>query len=71
MKKEAAKDGHFENSRKGRPYKVRLPKFITDKENGLGSIIKRTTSSIGIRPCTGCEHRAAVLNNWFVFSGRR
>ena len=26
------------------PHRVRLPKFITDEEIGLGDVIKRTTS---------------------------
>ena len=71
MKKEGAKSYDENKSSKGEPYRVRLPGFITDKEIGLGDVIKRATSSIGIRPCGGCESRAAVLNHWFVFSGRR
>ena len=47
------------------------PGFILEQEIGLGDVVKRATSSIGIRPCGGCEGRAAVLNRWFVFSGRR
>jgi hypothetical protein len=53
------------------PYRVSLPGFILEQEIGLGDVVKRATSSIGIRPCGGCEGRAAVLNRWFVFSGRR
>ena len=52
------------------PYRMRLPGFITDEEIGLGDVIKRATSSIGIRPCGGCERRAAALNRWLVFSSR-
>ena len=52
------------------PYRVRLPGFITDEEVGLGEVIKRATASAGIRPCGGCDRRAAALNRWFVFSGR-
>ena len=33
-------------------------------------VIKRGTSSIGIRPCGGCQRRAAALNRWVVFTGR-
>jgi hypothetical protein len=50
------------------PYRVRLPGFITEKEVGLGDIIKHATSAVGIRPCAGCERRAAALNRWFVFT---
>ena len=52
------------------PRKVRLPGFISDEEIGLGDVIKRTTSYLGIRPCGGCEGRTARLNRMFVFAGR-
>jgi hypothetical protein len=54
-----------------KPRRVRLPGFVTDEDVGLGDAIKRTTSTVGIRPCGGCERRAAALNRWLVFSGRR
>jgi hypothetical protein len=53
------------------PYRVRLPGFITEEEVGLGDVIKRATSAAGLKPCSGCERRAAVLNRWLVFSGQR
>ena len=53
------------------PYKMRLPGFITDEDVGLGDVIKRATSAVGIRPCGSCEQRAAALNRWLAFSGRR
>ena len=56
-------------TRERRPYRVRLPGFVTEKEVGLGDVIKRATSAIGIRPCAGCERRAAALNRRFVFTG--
>jgi len=49
------------------PVHFRLPGFISDKETGLGDIIKRATKSIGITPCAACEERAKVLNQWVVF----
>jgi hypothetical protein len=52
------------------PYRVRLPGFITDEEIGLGDLIKRATSTIGVLPCDGCAKRAAMLNRWMIFSGR-
>lgn len=52
------------------PYRVRLPGFIDDQEVGLGDVVKRATYSLGIRPCGGCERRAAALNRWFVLTGR-
>ena len=37
------------------PHRVRLPGFISDEEIGLGDVIKRATSYVGIKPCGGCE----------------
>ena len=51
-------------------YRVRLPGFVTDEEIGLGDVIKRATSYIGITPCGGCERRASALDRWVVFTGR-
>jgi len=51
-------------------YHVRLPGFISDEGIGLGDVVKRVTSTFGIKPCGGCERRAAALNRWFAFTGR-
>ncbi|MEM2890127.1 MAG: hypothetical protein QW358_02125 [Candidatus Hadarchaeum sp.] len=56
---------------KPQPYRVRLPGFISNEDIGLGDVIKRVTYAVGIKPCSGCERRAAALNRWFVFTGRR
>lgn len=58
------------NTKQTEPHQVRLPGFIADEDIGLGDVIKRATSSAGIRPCSGCNQRATVLNRWLVFSGR-
>ena len=50
---------------------VRLPGFIADEDVGLGDVVKRMTYAVGIKPCGGCEQRAARLNRWLMFSGRR
>jgi hypothetical protein len=51
---------------------VRLPGFVGDEDIGLGDVVKRTTSYIGIQACGGCEQRRAALNRWMVFTrGRR
>jgi hypothetical protein len=63
-KKQTAKE-----RRERRPYRVRLPGFVTEKDVGLGDVIKRATNAIGFTPCTGCERRAAALNRLFVFTG--
>jgi hypothetical protein len=52
------------------PHRVRLPGFINDEEIGLGDAIKRATSYFGMQPCGSCEHRAAALNRWMVFTRR-
>lgn len=62
----AAKEG------RERPrHRVRLPGFINDSEIGLGDVIKRATYAIGIKPCSGCDRRAAALNRWMFFSRKR
>jgi hypothetical protein len=47
---------------------VRLPGFLVEDEVGLGDLIKRVTYVMGIKPCSGCEKRAAALNRWMTFS---
>jgi hypothetical protein len=56
------------NIAKDEPYRVRLPGFISDEAVGLGDVVKRVTYAAGIRPCGGCESRAAALNRWMVFT---
>ena len=53
------------------PYRVRLPGFIANEVIGLGDVVKRATSYVGIKPCGGCEARAALLNRLVVFGPRR
>jgi hypothetical protein len=50
------------------PRKVRLPGFITGDEVGLGDVVQRVTYAMGIKPCGGCERRAAAMNRWMVFT---
>lgn len=54
----------------GYTHRMRLPGFINEEEVGLGDVVKRTTSYFGIKPCGGCEQRAAALNRWLVFTRR-
>ncbi len=67
MTKESKKNGTPDQG-EYTPHRVRLPGFINDEEIGLGDVIKRTTSYFGIKPCGGCEQRAAALNRWMVFT---
>lgn len=48
------------------PYRLRLPGFIRDEEIRVRDVIKRATSAIGVRPCSGCEARAAALNHGWL-----
>ena len=50
------------------PHHIRLPGFIKDEEIGLGDVIKKVTYATGIKPCAGCEKRAAALNRWMRFT---
>lgn len=50
------------------PHQVRLPGFLIEEEIGLGDLIKKATYAMGIKPCGGCEKRAAALNRWMTFS---
>ena len=68
--KEIYEDGQT-GKHERQPYRVRLPGFISDEDVGLGDVIKRATSAVGIRPCGSCEQRAAALNRWLTFTGRR
>jgi hypothetical protein len=54
-----------------RPYRVNIPGFLHDGEVGLGDMVKKVTYALGIKPCGGCHRRAATLNSWMVFSGKR
>jgi hypothetical protein len=49
------------------PRSIRLPGFVSEEQVGLGDVIKRATSALGIRPCGGCERRAAQLNRRVIF----
>ena len=64
-KKEATKDRSQEPQHL--PHRVRLPGFLVEEEIGLGDVIKRVTYAMGIKPCGGCEKRAAALNRWVHF----
>lgn len=60
-----------EDNGERRPYRMRLPGFVSDETIGLGDVATRATKAFGVAPCGGCNERAAALNRWLVFSGRR
>jgi hypothetical protein len=47
---------------------VRLPGFLIEEKVGLGDLVKKATYAMGIKPCGGCETRAAALNRWMTFT---
>lgn len=59
-----------EKEEKKQPLKMRIPGFLREGEGeaGLGDLIKRMTTSVGIKPCGGCKKRAEALNNWITIS---
>src|SRR5262249_46936364 len=56
------------DEKEGQPFRLRLPGFITDDQIAPVDVIKRTTSYFGIKPCGGCDKRAAALNRWMTFT---
>jgi phospholipase C len=56
-------------SREPPRWRLRLPWLKTEREVGLGDMVRNFTSTIGIRPCPGCESRAAAMNRWMSFAG--
>jgi hypothetical protein len=49
-------------------HNIRLPGFLVENEIGLGQAIKKVSYAMGIKPCAGCEQRAAKLDSWVRFS---
>lgn len=66
--KQIQKEDYSDSNNPLQPYRMRLPGFLIDEEIGLGDVVRRVTYAIGIKPCGGCEKRAATLNNWVTFS---
>lgn len=68
--KKAQTNSKANNRMEPRAQPLRLPGFVVDEQIGLGELIKRTTSYLGVAPCGGCARRAEALNRWLVFGGR-
>jgi hypothetical protein len=58
MNTDEARD-HIGDGSERQPYRVRIPGFNINEDIGPSDVIKRLTSAAGIRPCGGCERRAA------------
>jgi hypothetical protein len=70
MKSERAAGDRMQRKER-RSHRVRLPGFVSEADIGLGDVVTKATAYVGIKPCGGCARRAAYLNRWLVFSGRR
>jgi hypothetical protein len=51
-------------------HRISVPGLIST-EIGLGDVIARIASGVGIQPCGGCRRRAQALNSWVSFTPRR
>ena len=51
--------------------RIRIPFRMQQPTIGLGDVVKRLTASIGFRPCSGCQKRAAALNKMVQFTTAR
>jgi hypothetical protein len=49
---------------------VAIPGLPIAQPVGLGDVISKATSAVGIQPCGGCRERAELLNRLVSF-GRR
>lgn len=52
-------------------FQIHVPGTAIDGSVGLGDVVTRLTGMAGLKPCGGCKQRAAVLNRWVTFTGRR
>lgn len=50
---------------------MRIPLPGLRRQVGLGEAIKAGTSAVGIKPCGGCQKRAAWLDRHLVFVPRK
>jgi hypothetical protein len=54
----------------GAKHRVVLPRFIVRNPVGAGQVVKRVASAVGVKPCAGCEQRAAGLDRWLRIEPR-
>jgi hypothetical protein len=54
------------------PRRLQIPvPFRMEQSVGLGDVVKRVTTAVGIKPCGGCQRRAEALNQAVTFQGRQ
>jgi len=50
------------------PKRLRIPvPFYYGAPIGLGDVVKRATTAVGIKPCGSCGRRAKAMNRRLVF----
>ena len=54
-----------------RRLRIRIPLRMQQPTIGLGDVVKRLTTSVGFRPCSGCQKRAEALNRMVQFTTAR
>lgn len=47
-------------------FRLRFPHLLKN-EIGMGDVVKKATSALGIKPCSACQKRADLLNQWLTF----
>ena len=67
----SVQDKDSDHNRVGRPYRLRLPGFVSDEDLGLGDALKNVPSYFGAQACGGCERRRVALNGWMTLSKGR
>jgi hypothetical protein len=53
-----------------RRLRIRVPFRMQQSSTGLGDVVKRVTTAVGIRPCSGCKRRAETLNRMVEFTSK-
>ena len=71
MKQHDKPDPSTEGEAPPKPFTVRLPGFVSDHDIGLGDMVSRVATRAGFSACGGCKRRAAQMNQWISFTGRR
>jgi hypothetical protein len=51
------------------PKPIRVPIPGLRNTVGLGQVVKKLTTAVGVSPCAGCQRRASALDRRVVFTG--
>lgn len=50
---------------------IQVPFLGPEQSVGLGDLVAKVTTSVGITPCEPCEKRRARMNAWVVIEPRK